>query len=186
MFLKHTSGNGTLMSVFQAFPGTSIPLIDYHEALLRGPSPLTVAERELIAAYVSGVNACGYCHGIHKVTAEQFGIAEGVLVALLENVEEAPIDDKMKPLLRYVEKLTKTPYRMSPEDADAVFAAGWDDQALHDAVSVCALFNMMNRLVDGLGVQADAAYTKFSAERLAEKSYKTLADMLRAERKDQD
>jgi len=181
MFLKQTSGNGTLMSVFQAFPKPSIPLIEYHEALLRGPSPFTVAERELIAAYMSGVNACGYCHGIHTATGEQFGVPEGLLVALLEDVEQASIDEKMKPVLRYVEKLTKTPHRMSPEDVEAVFAAGWSDQALHDAVSVCALFNMMNRIVDGLGVTADAAYTKLSAERLAEKSYQTLADMLRAE-----
>jgi AhpD family alkylhydroperoxidase len=42
---------------------------------LRGPSPFTVAERELIAAYVSGLNACGYCHGIHRVTADAFGVA---------------------------------------------------------------------------------------------------------------
>jgi AhpD family alkylhydroperoxidase len=34
-----------------------------------------VAERELIAAYVAGLNACGYCHGIHIAVAEAFGIA---------------------------------------------------------------------------------------------------------------
>ena len=54
-------------------------------------------------------------------------------------------------LLRYVGKLTSNPSKITPADAEAVLAAGWDERALHDAVAVCALFNMMNRLVDGLG-----------------------------------
>jgi hypothetical protein len=35
--------------------------------------------------------------------------------------------------------------KITPEDADAMLAAGWAEQALHDAVAVCGLFNMMNR-----------------------------------------
>ena len=31
---------------------------------------------------------------------------------------------------------------LTQADADAIFAAGWDDQALHDTVSMCALFNL--------------------------------------------
>ena len=50
-----------LLAVFRAYPDTARPLLDYHQALLRGRSPLSVAERELIAAYVSGLNACRYC-----------------------------------------------------------------------------------------------------------------------------
>jgi len=56
---------------------------------------------------------------------------------------------RMKPLLRYVGKLTLTPAKITPEDAQAVLAAGWHEQALHDAVAVCGLFNMMNRMVEG-------------------------------------
>jgi len=66
-----------LLQVFRAYPDTARPLLDYHELVMRGPSPFTVAERELIAAYVSGVNECGYCHGVHTATAEAFGIQEG-------------------------------------------------------------------------------------------------------------
>src|SRR6516225_4843381 len=53
-----------LIDVFEKLPGLYRPLLEYHEILLRGPSPLTVAERELIAAYVSALNACNYCHGV--------------------------------------------------------------------------------------------------------------------------
>ncbi len=54
----------------------------------------------------------------------------------------------MKPALAYVKKLALTPSRIASADAENVFAAGWDEQALYDAVSVCALFNFMNLLVE--------------------------------------
>jgi len=41
--------DAVLLDVFHAYPQTSRPLLEYHQALLRGPSPLSVAERELIA-----------------------------------------------------------------------------------------------------------------------------------------
>ena len=63
-------------------------------------------------------------------------------------------------------------------DAEAVFAAGWDERALHDAVLVCALFNFMNRMVEGLGIRADEAYTTTSGERLKDAGYAGLAELL--------
>src|ERR671918_2594899 len=165
-YLGSLPDGAVLVDVFRAFPDTALPLLDYTEALLRGPSPLSVAERELIAAYVSGLNACRYCHGVHTATAEAFGITEGTLTALLDDVDGAPVDERMRPVLRYVRKLTLTPSRMTPSDAEAVFAAGWTEGALHDAVSVCALFNLMNRLVDGLGVTAGPDYFARAADRL--------------------
>jgi uncharacterized peroxidase-related enzyme len=153
-YLPSLPGDAVLLDVFRAYSQTAGPLLDYHQALLRGPSPLTVAERELIAAYVSGLNACRYCHGVHAATAQAFGISEGMLGALLADVATAPAAERMKPLLRYVAKLTLTPARITAADAGAVLAAGFQEQALHDAVAVCGLFNMMNRLVEGLGITA--------------------------------
>jgi AhpD family alkylhydroperoxidase len=99
----------TLLHVFRAFPDTARPLLDYHQALMRGPSPLSIGERELIAAYVSGLNACSYCHGIHTVTAAEFGITQETLSALLTDPDTAPVPGRLKPILRYVRTLTLTP-----------------------------------------------------------------------------
>jgi uncharacterized peroxidase-related enzyme len=170
-YLRSLPERAVLRDVFAAFPRTSRPLLDYHQALLRGPSPFSVAQRELIAAYVSGLNACEYCHGVHTATAQAFGVDEGLVAALLDDLDAAPVDARMQPVLRYVRKLTQTPSRMTAADAEAVLAAGWDEQALHDAASVCGLFNLMNRLVEGLGIQADAGYFRLSAERLAAQGY---------------
>jgi AhpD family alkylhydroperoxidase len=78
-YLPSLPGDAALLDVFRAYPDTARPLLHYHQALLRGPSPRSVAERELIAAFVSGLNACGYCHGVHTATARAFGVGEGTL-----------------------------------------------------------------------------------------------------------
>ncbi|QFU93280.1 carboxymuconolactone decarboxylase family protein [Amycolatopsis sp. YIM 10] len=177
-FLKSLGTDSALLSVFRKFPATARPLLDYHELVMRAPSPFSAGERELIAAYVSGINGCDYCHGVHTVTAEQFGVPEGLLVAALSDLDSSPVDAKMKPVLAYVGKLTRTPARMTEADADAVYAAGWDETALHDAVLVCALFNFMNRMVEGLGVEASPDYFGVSGKRLADGGYTGLATLL--------
>jgi hypothetical protein len=55
---------------------------------------------------VSGLNVCGYCHGVHAATAQAFGVSEGTLAALLADVDFAPVAGQLKPLLRYAGKLT--------------------------------------------------------------------------------
>ncbi len=116
---------------------------------------------------MSGLNACHYCHGVHAATAQRYGIPEGLLSDLLADVDTAAVSVALRPVLHYVCKLTLTPSRMTPADAEEVFAAGWDEQALHDAVSVCALFNFMNRLVEGLGIDAGESSFATAAGRLS-------------------
>jgi uncharacterized peroxidase-related enzyme len=63
----------------------------------------------------------------------------------------APIDEKLRAMLGFVEKLTLRPDELTRADADAVRAAGVSDDALVDAIHVAALFNMIVRLADSLG-----------------------------------
>jgi uncharacterized peroxidase-related enzyme len=148
-------GEPSLEKVFRRFPHTLPPLLDYHDRLLRDPSPLAVAQRELIAAYVSGLNACTYCHGAHVVAAEAFGVDPTLFDGLMADLDASAVDEKLKPILAYVRKLTLTPSRMTDADAQPVYEAGWDEQALFDAVSVCALFNFMNRIIEGCGIKSN-------------------------------
>lgn len=174
-YLPSLPEHAVVGDVFAAYPDTATHLMAYHQQLLRGPSPFSEAERELIAAYVSGLNSCEYCHGVHTATAEALGVSEGLLRALLENIDTAHVDERLRPVLRFVGKLTTTPSRMTEDDAAAVFAAGWDERALHDAVSVCAMFNFMNRLVEGLGITAGPDYFREAARRLSTRGYQATA-----------
>jgi uncharacterized peroxidase-related enzyme len=133
-----------------------------------------ISERELIAAYVSGLNACAYCHGTHVGVAEARGVAPDLINALLVDIETAPIEAKMKPLLRYVRKLTLSPAQITEADGAAVYDVGWGDDALFSAVLVTALFNFYNRLVEGVGCVPEAA------KRLSTKGYDVFAQMAQA------
>ncbi len=165
-----------LAEVFRKFPQAVRPLLAYHDALLRAESPLSVGQRELIAAFVSGLNACQFCFGAHKIYADVFGISEAVVDALVEDVDTAPVDDKLKPLLRYVARLNGLPAKVSPADAQAVFDAGWSERALYDAVQVCALFNCMNRIVEGTGVSFDYADNPISPEQREARKTRSYSD----------
>src|SRR6266540_4748534 len=99
-FLSSLPKGASLLNLFKAFPDTSIPLIQFHEVLLRGPSPFTEGERELIATYVSGLNHCRYCHGVHSATAELLDIRHDLVDTRLD-IDSATVDEKMRPVLRY-------------------------------------------------------------------------------------
>jgi len=133
--------------------GIERPIIDMHQILMRSDdSPFTIAQRELLAAFVSGTNSCNYCTGAHSATAMEFGVDESLITALLENIETADIDEKLKPIFRYLKKLTLTPTKMVHADADAAFNAGWSERALYDAIIICCTWNFMNRFVEGVGL----------------------------------
>lgn len=177
-FLKSLPPDAGLLQVFQAFPKAARPLLEYHEVLLRGESPFSAAERELIAAYVSGLNNCNYCRAVHSQTAVALGIDADAISEILSGSGLEHVDQRMRPVLAFVRKLTRSPSKITAADVDPIFVAGWDDRALHDATAICALFNLMNRLVNGLGVEAPESYTKLAAHRLALGGYKQLADVL--------
>src|SRR6266540_3367146 len=164
--LRSLPENATLGDLRRTYADLLEKLRPYGHRLMRGPSSLTPGERELIAAFVSGVNSCRYCHGAHSLVARAFGVDETVLAASLDDVDGTPIDARLKPILRYVRKLTETPSRMTEADAAAVYDAGWSDEALLHAIAVCAYFNNMNRLVEGAGIVGTAPGYEQAAKRL--------------------
>ncbi len=59
-------------------------------------------------------------------------------------------------LLDYADRLTRSPGSITAADVDVLRRAGWDDRAISDAAQVCAYFNYINRIADGLGVDPEA------------------------------
>ncbi len=116
-------------------------------------SPLSRGDREMIAAYVSGLNQCQFCFGGHSVAAQAFGLSEDFFDSLLSDLDTAPVNEKMRSLLRYIRKLTLTPEKLTQADYDDVIAVGWDEQALEDAIAVVCLFKFWNAMADGHGLE---------------------------------
>lgn len=104
-FLPPLRAGSSLLDVFKAFPGDQRSAHRVSRAAAARPSPFTEAERELIAAYVSGLNGCRYCHGVHTATAERLGVAQKAVQQLVNAIDTAPVQERMKPVLRYAQNL---------------------------------------------------------------------------------
>lgn len=169
--IRSLPDNPTLMDLRAKYGDLLELLRPYGQQLMRGPSPLTPGERELIAAYTSATNACRYCHGVHALVAQGFGIDQVVLDKLWTNIGTAPVNERMKPLLAYARKLTEQPSRITDADAEAVYAVGWNEEALVHTIAVCAYFNQMNRLVEGAGIVGSPESYTANAEALVARGY---------------
>jgi uncharacterized peroxidase-related enzyme len=127
-----------MAALLAGHPSTAGPLNSLAEALLRGPSPLTPAERETIAAYVSRRNECTFCAETHGAVARHLG-------------GDQPIPDaRLSALLAVADKVRVDGRSVTGDDIARARAAGADDQAIHDTVLITAAFSMFNRYVDGL------------------------------------
>lgn len=93
---------------------------------------------------------------------------EDLVAAVVRDLETAPIGDAEKALLRFVEKVNRESPNVRREDIEELYPHGWSDEAIYDAVTVCAMFNFFNRWIDATGVHAmsDAAH-KAAAPRMA-------------------
>lgn len=179
-FFKSLPEDAGVRHILTLNPQAGRALVEFHTAALRNEGPLEPGHKELIAAYVSGLNACQYCFGVHAETAKAFGLEAGTLERLLADIDSADVDERLKPLLRYARKLTLEPSRMTEADAQAVFAAGWSEAALHEAVLTVCLFNFMNRLLEGHGVKGNPGVFSARGQALRDEGYQPLLAFLDA------
>jgi uncharacterized peroxidase-related enzyme len=92
--------------------------------------------------------------------------------AVLDDWRSAPIDQKLRAQLGFLEQLTLRPDEVRPRDVEPLRAAGLSDQAIEDAINVCALFNIYDRMADSLGwYLPDQAGYAASANNLIRRGY---------------
>jgi uncharacterized peroxidase-related enzyme len=158
------------LAAFKAETGAMIAAFAHH--VLRGPSSLTPGEREVIAAYVSSGNETYFCAHTHAAVARHLiGPQVGQVVT---SVEDAPVSDKVRALMRIADKVRRSGLEVTPDDVEAARQAGASDEDVHDAVLVAAAFCMFNRYVDGLAAvtpRDDALYDQIG-QQLARNGYR--------------
>jgi uncharacterized peroxidase-related enzyme len=160
--------------LFQYRPETAKPLCALAEVLLRGENTLTRGERELIAAYVSGLNECTFCCSSHSAfAAAQLDFGMSVVDQVRADLDTAQISAKLRALLRIAAVVREDGRKVTPEMIEAARTEGATDVELHDTVLIAAAFCMFNRYVDGLGTLApeDPAAYLGAAQRVVEQGY---------------
>lgn len=156
-------------------PETAKPLNELAEVLLRGPHSLAAGERELIAAYVSGLNECNFCRDSHSAfAAAQLDEGMSLVDQVRADVDSAPISAKLRALLHIAGAVQQDGRKVTTALVEAARAEGATDVEIHDAVLIAAAFCMYNRYVDGLGTLVADSPERYeeSARRIVEVGYR--------------
>jgi uncharacterized peroxidase-related enzyme len=163
-----------IRSLVQFRPETGRPLYDLVQILLRGPSRLTPAERELIAAYTSSRNECMFCMRSHAAAARcLYGEESQIVDDVIDNGDGQLLTAKMKALLLIAGLTQKNGKDVRQEHIDQAKKAGATDEEIHDTVLIAATFSLFNRYVDGLASftpTEEKAYEEMG-KRMTEKGY---------------
>jgi len=174
-YIKVPKGAPGIVGPMMAYPETAKPLNEIAELLLsRETATFSKGERETVAGYVSYLNGCIFCSESHGAAADFHEKKPGFSSALWSDMENSPISDRLKGLLRIAAKVQKDAKTVQKSDIDAAIALGSTERDIHDTVLIAAAFCMFNRYVDGLGTIApprNAPEYAAMGEMLATKGY---------------
>ena len=174
--IRQTRAAGAPVSqIFHLFafkPAMTDHLSYFIQELMRGASPLSPGLRELIAAFTSHQNQCLYCANSHAAAAGRLLGSRALVQAVLDNYRASALSPAEKALFGFIERVTFRSWEIRRGDVDQVRQAGWSDEALYDALTVCALFSFYNRWVHAAGVHVmPPEWHEVSGKRLAERGY---------------
>jgi hypothetical protein len=92
--------------------------------------------------------------------------------SVLNDLDNAPISDKDRTLYAFIRKMVRDSTSIGQEDVAMARKAGWSDEALYDAITVCSLFQFYNNWIDATGVgDMPVLGYEMSGHRLATQGY---------------
>lgn len=142
-----------ILKCFATHPPLLQQIIDLASSLLFTEGHLTRRTKEMIATYVSALNACPYCFDSHASFLRTQGGSDDLLSALANGNLEAPsLTTKDRQLLTFVRKVTNESYKVATEDIRQLNGAGWEQQQIAEATHITALFAFFNRVVNTFGL----------------------------------
>jgi uncharacterized peroxidase-related enzyme len=163
-----------IRSLMAFSPETAGPMGELTNLLLRSNEGLGMADRELIATYVSYLNDCFYCQQSHGAIAVCYLDGDNELVEQVkQDYTKADISDKLKALLSIAGSVQKSGKAVTPAQIEAAKREGATDRDIHDTVLIAAVFCMFNRYVDGLAANTptDLSTYPLRAQQIAERGY---------------
>lgn len=155
--LKKSRGKLARIHKIQSLnPETITTHMDLYMSIMFGKSPLSRAQREMMAVVVSSVNHCEYCRLHHGEALNHYWKDRERVEQLYDDYHQVELGNVDTLLCRFSEKLTRFPDQIDEkEDIAPLKKAGLNDRSILDAVLVISYFNFVNRIILGLGVETD-------------------------------
>ncbi len=142
-----------ILKCFGTNPAFVRQMVDISSTLLLADGYLTRQQKELIATYISKLNACPYCldsHGffllVHEVPEK---VAEKIIAG---EIEDSPLSDAERHLLIYAGKVNGESFKTTKEDVQQLRNFGWSDEQIAETVHVAAMMGLGNRVANAFGL----------------------------------
>jgi hypothetical protein len=121
--------------------------------LLREPSLLTHAERELFGTYALALNNAQQPLNVHGRVLALHGGEQWKVQDLVKDPEHRCLEHRLRPVAHIVRKLTFNAHSICKADIEACYEAGFDGRTLHQIVYLTGLFACMSRWTSALGMK---------------------------------
>lgn len=177
-FLPSLGERATLIDVYRKYPDMARHVLGLAEVAFTMTDAFTPGECEMMGAYVSALNNCGYCRRIHMEAAISNGIDRSAFDDFA--IADAPRygDARWRPVFEYVRALTLAPASVFRGHTEGLLAAGWSEDVIVQLTTITSAFNVLNRLADAFGLSANEEFFALAGQRLAAKGYGGTAKML--------
>ena len=161
-------GRPHVPGILQCF-ATHPPLLEHMlglaEQMLFVDGALGRQDKELLSAYVSALNRCGYCADSHAFSFRmQGGGHAAVRAALACDLQSTNLTEHQQILLRFARAVTESSQTIAPTDIGLMRVAGFNDLEIAEAIHVCSLFAAFNRIVNAFGLPSQGLLAEFEKE----------------------
>lgn len=137
-------------------PETITTHMDLYLSIMFSRSPLSRTQREMMAVVVSATNDCEYCQLHHGEALNHYWKDRERVEQLRVDYDKLDLNNVDKRLCQLARELTLNPNSINKDKyITPLKNTGLSDRAILDAVLVISYFNFVNRIVQGLGVEAD-------------------------------
>lgn len=127
-------------------------MVRLYDILMGSKSMLSIELKDFIALAVSIVNSCDYCYESYVYALKQLGRTEEEIDHIIKNFAESDLDKKTIMAINFVRKATEDATSVTDEDIERLKKVGFGDEEILEIATLMGYFNMINRIVDALGV----------------------------------
>jgi len=157
-YFREQTGRQDVPGILKCFgtnPAFVRQMVDMSATLLFADGHLTRRQKEMIATWISRLNACPYCLDSHGFFLMVHGAPEEVAQQLISGeIEAAGIGDAERQLLLYVGKVNDESFKATRDDVQQLRDLGWSDNQIAEAVHVAAMLGLCNRVANAFGLPA--------------------------------
>lgn len=157
-YFRDSTGRGDVPGILKCFgtnPAFVRQMVDMASSLLFNDGYLTRRRKEMIATYVSHLNACPYCLDSHGFSLTVQGATkETVQNISVGNLDDLAFTEAERHLLAYLSKVNSESFKTTKEDVQKLRDLGWREEQIAEAVHVAAMMGLCNRVANAFGLQS--------------------------------